>query len=151
MNETALAPVVRTVHVEVSVDRAFHVFTEKLGEWWPFEVHSIYMDKAETAVIEPRPGGRVFERSVDGDESSWGEVVDYDPPGRIVLAWKPNSRPTPPTTVEVTFTPQGSGTNVVLTHTGWELLGDEADESRESYDEGWAPTLERFVKAAKTD
>jgi uncharacterized protein YndB with AHSA1/START domain len=150
MNETVLAPVVRTVHVEVPADRAFHVFTENFGEWWPLEMHGIYGDKAETAVIEPRAGGRVFERSVDGDEVPWGEVIDYDPPGRIVLAWKPNSEPTPPTTVEVTFTADATGTQVVLTHTGWELLGDAADEARQSYHEGWVPTLQRFVQATET-
>jgi uncharacterized protein YndB with AHSA1/START domain len=151
MNETALAPVVRTVHVEVPVDRAFHVFTEKMGEWWPLEVHSLYGNKAETAIIEPRVGGRVFERSVDGEEGSWGEVLAYEPPGHLVLAWKPNTRPAPPTRVEVTFSAEGSGTQVVLTHTGWELLGEDADEARQSYDEGWIPTLERFVEAAEIE
>jgi uncharacterized protein YndB with AHSA1/START domain len=150
MNDTTLAPVVRTVDVAVSVERAFDVFTERIGEWWPLEVHSLYVDKAATVVIEGRPGGRVYEVSVDGQEGSWGEVLEFDPPSRVVLAWKPNTDPRPHTRVEVTFTEIAGGTHVELTHTGWELLGDIAEEARTSYHEGWVPTLERYAKGTET-
>ena len=144
MNST-LAPVVRTIEVKAEVDKAFRVFTDGIGEWWPLEIHGVYDEKAETCVIEPRAGGRVYERSTDGEEFSWGEVLAYEPPGRVVLAWKPNTESTPPTTVEVTFTATDGGTVVELTHSGWELLGDVAEEARASYDEGWIPTLERYA------
>lgn len=142
---STLAPVVRTVDVKADADKAFRVFTERIGEWWPLEVHSIHGDKTETCVIEPVAGGRVYEVARDGAEASWGEVLEYDPPNRVVIAWKPNTEPTPPTRLEVTFTPTGDGTRVQLTHTGWELLGDVAEEARHSYDEGWVPTLERYA------
>jgi uncharacterized protein YndB with AHSA1/START domain len=148
MNMT-IAPVIRTVDVEVPVERAFKVFTERFGEWWPLETHGLFLDKAKTAIIEPRAGGRVYEVSETDQEASWGEVLEFDPPSKVVLAWKPNATPLPPTTLEVTFTASGDGTHVVLTHTGWELLGDLAEEARESYHEGWVPTLERFVGATK--
>ena len=148
MNMT-IAPVIRTVEVDVPVERAFSVFTERFGEWWPLEVHSLYLDKARTAVIEPRAGGRVYEVSESDEEASWGEVLEFEPPSKLVLAWKPNSTPVPPTTLEITFTAADNGTHVVLTHTGWERLGDAAEEARQSYDEGWVPTLERYVGATK--
>jgi len=42
---------------------------------------------------------------------------------RFVLAWKPHSRPVPPTEVEVRFVPDGEGTRVELEHRGWERVG----------------------------
>jgi uncharacterized protein YndB with AHSA1/START domain len=146
MNDTA--PVVRTIDVDAPVDKAFRVFTEGMGNWWPFEEHSVYLEHAETAVFEPRVGGRVIERSVSGDEASWGDVLEFEPPVRFVLAWRPNTR-RPPTRLEVTFAPTASGTRVELIHTGWELLGDDAGDVRSSYSEGWISTLERYAGAAK--
>jgi hypothetical protein len=49
--------------------------------------------------------------------------------------------------VEVAFLPDGDGTRVELTHTGWEALGERAEQARRSYDQGWVPVLERFVEA----
>lgn len=141
------APVVRSVEVAADIDKAFRVFTERIGEWWPLDTHSIFQGRASNCVIEPRAGGRVYEVSVDGDEASWGEVLEFDPPKTFVLAWKPNTRPTPPTRVQVTFTARGDLTQVELVHTAWEVLGEEAEEARAGYDEGWTPTLERFRAA----
>jgi len=144
MDDT-IAPVVRAIDVNVPIEKAFRVFTQEMGSWWPFQSHSIFLERAEAVVIEARAGGRVIERSKDGHEASWGEVLVYEPPERFVLAWKPNSTPLPPTTVEVRFTATGSGTHVELIHTGWEVLGDEAEEARRSYSEGWIPTLESYA------
>ncbi|MEA2451298.1 MAG: hypothetical protein QOG04_8 [Actinomycetota bacterium] len=140
-----LAPVVRTVDVNADVDKAFRVFTERIGEWWPLETHGIYGDKAETCILEGQVGGRLYERSVDGEEADWAEVTAYDPPSRFVLAWKPNPSRPAPTEIEVTFTQQGEGTHVQLTHTGWDLLGDEGAEARDSYNSGWPETLARYA------
>lgn len=148
MNDTTTPPVVRTIDVNAPVEKAFLVFTEGMGTWWPFQSHSIFVDRAETAIFEPRVGGRVIERSKDGEEASWGEVLVYEPPDRLVLAWKPNSTPAPPTRVEVRFTATATGTHVELIHTGWEVLGDEAEQARRSYSEGWVPTLESFAGVA---
>lgn len=150
MNDTTIAPVMRTINVSAPVDKAFKVFTEGMGAWWPLEVHSLYLERAETVTFDPVVGGRVTERSADGEEANWAEVLVYEPPSRFVLAWKPNTSPAPPTRLEVTFTPDGSGTHVELTHSGWELLGDEWEEARSSYSEGWIRTLERYARAAET-
>ena len=149
MTDTTIAPVVRTIDVAAPIERAFRVFTEDMGTWWPLDVHGIYLERAETAVFEPRVGGRVIERSISGEEASWGDVLEYEPPVRFVLAWRPNTK-RPATRLEVTFSPTAAGTHVELIHSGWELLGDDAERSRSSYGEGWVTTLELYARAVST-
>jgi uncharacterized protein YndB with AHSA1/START domain len=148
MAKATIAPVVRSVDVDAPVDKAFLVFTERIGEWWPLQAHGIFEDKAETCVLEGRVGGRLYERSVDGDEGQWGTVTAYEPPTRLVLSWHPNLDRPAPTEIEVTFTPLGEGTHVELVHRGWEVLGDVALEARDSYDGGWPETLRCYAAAA---
>jgi uncharacterized protein YndB with AHSA1/START domain len=148
-------PVRKRVRVDRSPEEAFRLFTEHIDRWWPVEVHSRaahgqYGDgvKVERVVFEPRAGGRLYEVTSEGVEGVWAEVVAYEPPARIVLAWKPNDRPEPPTEVQILFEADGDGTIVKLEHRGWEKLGARAREAREGYDGGWQLPLERFVAAA---
>ena len=83
-----IAPVRKEIVVEASQERAFRVFTAEHGAWWPLATHHIGAQAAETAVIEPRVGGRWLERAADGTECQWGRVLVWDPPGRLVLAWQ---------------------------------------------------------------
>jgi uncharacterized protein YndB with AHSA1/START domain len=148
-------PVRKSVRVDCDVDRAFRVFVEDFARWWPVEVHSRaahdeYRDgvTVEHVVFEPRVGGRLYEVTSEGVEGSWAEVVVFEPPTRVVLAWKPNDRSEPPTEVEVRFEPDVDSTIVRLEHRGWEALGARAAEARDGYDGGWQLPLERFAAAA---
>ena len=38
---------------------------------------------------------------------------------------------------EIRFAAVASGTEVVLTHSGWEALGEKAEAERNGYDNGW--------------
>ncbi|HEV8420629.1 MAG TPA: SRPBCC domain-containing protein [Actinomycetota bacterium] len=144
----------RTVTVSRPVEEAFRIFTEETGAWWPLDTHSRAAAgpagegvKAETVVIEGRGGGRIYEVMSDGTEASWGEVVGWEPPYRVVFSWKPNLREEPPTEVEVTFTEHDAGTRVDLVHRGWERLGEAAVEAREEYTQGWPRVLAAFERA----
>ena len=66
MSTTSLAPVIRSVEVDAPLDHAFHVFTEEFDSWWPTQTYSIGGEQVKTAAIEPRVGGRVYERWHDG-------------------------------------------------------------------------------------
>ena len=148
-------PVRKHVRVQRTQEETFQLFTEHIDRWWPVEVFSRAADeqfgdgvKAERVVFEQRVGGRLYEVTSEGVEGVWAEVLTYEPSTRIVLAWKPNDRPEPPTEVEIRFETDKDGTIVRLEHRGWDRLGDRAAEAREGHDGGWQLPLERFVAAA---
>src|SRR5262249_43002769 len=73
--------------------------------------------------FEPRPGGRIYERTPGGREHDWGEVLAWEPPRRLVYLWHLRFDRADATEVEVTFTPVEGGTRVRIEHRGWERLG----------------------------
>jgi uncharacterized protein YndB with AHSA1/START domain len=150
---TTTEAVRRSVTVNCSVEDAFATFTDRIAEWWPLGTHSIDQyetgSAAETVVFQGGAGGQVYERTKEGEEIKWADVIDYEPPHRFVLAWNPsrdNARPK--TEIEVTFTDEGGKTRVDLEHRGWERLGDDAAEARDSYNQGWEPVLAEYAEKA---
>jgi uncharacterized protein YndB with AHSA1/START domain len=136
-------PVVKMVTVRVVPARAFELFADNLARWWPLAQFHTGPDAVDCA-IEPRVGGRLFERAADGRETSWGTVLAYEPPHRIAFSWVVGGlSPDEAQRIEIRFAPEGSGTRVELTHTGWEKLGEAGAALRERYDRGWATIIER--------
>ena len=141
----------RSIQVNASPERAFDVFASGIGNWWPLETHSIgAMQGAppQELHLELREGGRFYERTAEGEERSWGSVLRYDRPRRLVLEWHVNPE-NPATEIDVTFTPEDCGTRVELVHRGWERFAD-ATETRTSYDgeSGWTTVLGLYAEAA---
>jgi uncharacterized protein YndB with AHSA1/START domain len=146
-------PVRKTIRVQATPSRAFEVFTARMGRWW-LPSHSINPTKSpiDDVVIEPRAGGRWYERGADGSECDWGRVLVWQPPTRLILAWQLDAQwqfnPSLQTEIEVSFTAQPSGvTQITLEHRGLERLGDTAAEVRAAIDSpnGWSGLLERFA------
>lgn len=139
----------KTVEVAAPPERAFRLFTEGIAEWWPLATHSVGAERAEAVIFEPGAGGRILERTLDGEEHVWGTVTVWEPPGRVAFTWHPGRGPDTEQDVEVRFEPSGSGARVELVHTGWERLGDRAAAVYENYDGGWDFVVgERFAAAA---
>src|SRR5262245_3159 len=150
----AAVEVVRSVSVPLSQARTFELFTARMGDFWPKE-HSIGSSEIADVVIEPRVGGRWFERGVDGSECPWGRVGSWDPPRQVVLLWQISANwqfdPGFETEVEVTFTEEpGDRTHVELRHRNLQRYGDRAEEMRAIFDDpkGWAGTLAALVDLA---
>ena len=148
------APIRKTVQVTASPDRAFAFFTRRMGRWWP-HAHSLLGAPQEDVVIEPRSGGRWYERGADGSEYDWGRVLAWEPPERIVLAWQLDADwrydPDLLTEVEVRFVALGAdATRVELEHRRLENYGARAAEARQRLDspEAWRGTLDRFAEIA---
>lgn len=138
--ESTTAPVRVSISVKATTERAFRVFTEELGAWWPM-AYSIQPDQAMTAEMEPRLGGKIIERHRDGTEANWGVISVWEPPRRLVFSWNPSYEVRPETEVEVTFSEEAGGTRVVLEHRGWDQLGADGAEKREGYANGWSDIL----------
>jgi uncharacterized protein YndB with AHSA1/START domain len=147
----------RSVLVEAPQEHAFEVFTAGLSTWWPLETHHIGTASAVEAVLEPRAGGRWFERGEDGSECDWGRVLDWEPPTRIRLAWMLTSQwqfdpdESRATEVEVRFVAEGpSATRVELVHYGFDRAEDGA-EIRVAIggDGGWGFLLIAYAEAAE--
>jgi len=75
-----------SIVVEAPIERAFSVFTDDIGSWWDPKHHILGAELAEM-VFEPREGGYVYDRGVDGSECRWARVLAYDPPKRLVISW----------------------------------------------------------------
>jgi len=75
-----------SVVVEAPIERAFKVFTEDFGSFKPPDHNMLGVEIAET-VFEPRVGGSLYDRGVDGSVCRWARVLAYEPPNRVVLSW----------------------------------------------------------------
>ena len=157
MNEQRIirpAPVRKTIEVGVGRERAFEVFTAGIGRWWP-KTKSIGQSPQAAAVLEPHVGGRWYERGEDGTETTWGKVLAWEPPGRLLLAWQIDASwrydPDLETEVEVVFRELGPGrTRVELEHRKLEAYGDKAEAMRELFEtpSAWTGVLDAFAAAA---
>ena len=73
--------------------------------WWP-KGHSVSADPELVVTFEPRPGGRIYERTPAGEEHDWGEIVAWEPPRRLVYVWHLRFDRADATEVEITFAPE---------------------------------------------
>ena len=149
-----IEPIRKEIVVECPQERAFRVFTQKLDTWWPRE-HNIGLVEMQAALLEERVGGRVYERGIDGSECSWGKVLVWDPPRKLVWTWQITAEwkydPDFVTEVEVTFQAEGpQRTRVMLEHRDLERYGEAAEAIRKTLDSGWGGTLALFAKASAT-
>jgi uncharacterized protein YndB with AHSA1/START domain len=122
---------------------AFEVWAERTSLWWPHG-HSVSGRPGFTVTFEPRPGGRIYERTPDGAEHDWGEVLAWEPPRRLSYVWHLRFDRADATEVEVTFAAAGSGTAVSIVHRGWERLGAKGPERRERNRKGWTGVTEHY-------
>ncbi|WP_432940779.1 SRPBCC domain-containing protein [Kribbella sp. CA-253562] len=141
--EQGLAPLVKTVVVPTTPDRAFTLFTAELGRWWPLATHSVAREQATDVRLEGAVGGQIIEYDASGPVGSWGTVSDWDPPHTVSFTWHPGTDPKQAGHVTVRFAARGGDTEVELTHTGWERRPDGA-AARQNYDTGWVVVLRQF-------
>ena len=147
---------VRTsIDVEAPIERAFALFTEEIGTWWPPDHHILEAGLAEM-VFEPYVGGNIVDRGVDGSECRWARVLAYEPPTRVLFSWDINlqwhleSDPKKTSEVEVRFAADGpKRTHVELEHRNIDRHGEGWERMREAVGSpnGW--NLQRFADAAK--
>ena len=152
------APIRRSLRVKASQDKAFRTFVAGMGSWW-MKSHSLLQSPQKDVLIVPETGGRWYEVGEDGSEQTWGRVLDWGAPDRVVLAWQLNADwtydPDFETTVEVRFTPDGDHTIVDFEHRDLERFGEKAEAVRGDYDTGmdggWRSLLDFYQSAAEAE
>ena len=147
----------RTLHLNVPIEHAFRVFTERMGSWWPAS-HHVGETPFQDILIDPRAGGRWYEVNVKGEECLWGTVLAWEPPKRVVLSWhlQPDWSFSPDmaraSEVALEFVAEGlEKTRVEFEHrhlerhgAGWEKLREQVGAEG-----GWPMILEQYIAATK--
>lgn len=141
---------VKTVTVPARPDRAFAVFVDDIGAWWPLGGFSVGGESSTVAFARDDDGRatRLVETLAAGGTTDWGVVTRWEPPHVVAFTWHPGEGADAATHVEVTFTPDGDGTLVRLVHGGWAARADGA-AACERYDTGWEVVLAPFAAAAR--
>jgi len=142
------------VVVEAPIERAFQVFTEGIGSWFPPEYNILAVAIAER-VFEPRVGGHVYDRGIDGSECHWARVLAYEPPKRVVISWDISPQwqietdPQKTSEVEVKFISEApERTRVELEHRHLERHGEGWQQTRDAVgsEGGWPGCLRKFAE-----
>jgi uncharacterized protein YndB with AHSA1/START domain len=159
MSKTSTIPALNgAITVSAPIEKAFRVFTGSFNTWWPREFHIGEAEIAE-AIIEPREGGRWYERGVDGGECDWGRVLEWEPPHRLVVTWQINGEwkydpdPEHASEIEVRFTAEGAErTRVELEHRHLErLVYGQALRDGIGEGGGWGSVLAHFANAVGSE
>ena len=155
MTTQAQGASVRTqVVVEVPIERAFSVFTEQFDSIKPREHNMLAVEIAET-VFEPREGGRIYDRGVDGSECQWARVLAYEPPDRVLFSWdispqwQIESDLEKTSEVEVRFISESpERPRVELEHRNLDRHGEGWEGARDGVggERGWPLYLQRFAE-----
>ena len=155
MTQTSMTTTVRhQIVVNAPLAEAFEVFTSRFGDFKPREHNLLRTPIAET-VFEPRVGGNIYDRAVDGTECRWARILAFEPPHRVVFSWDISGRwqietnPELTSEVEVRFFAEAPGrTRVELEHrnldrhgAGWESVRGGVDSQG-----GWPLYLQRYAE-----
>ena len=135
--------------IACSPDHAFSTWTGRASSWWPAE-HTVSHEPGAAIVFEPRAGGRIFERTRQGTEIEWGEIVEWDPPRRLRYLWHIATDPANATDVEIVFRElSDSTTRVEIEHGGWDRLGEIGPPWRNANQAGWDGVLPPYRSIAE--
>jgi uncharacterized protein YndB with AHSA1/START domain len=127
----------REVRIAARPETVFAFWTEpdRIVQWM-----------GRTVTMDTRPGG-AFRLDYNGSDIARGEVLEIDPPRRLVLSWgwEAAGDETPPGTsrVEVVLTADGDGTILRLRHSG--LVAAAVS----GHAEGWDQFLPGLVTAVE--
>lgn len=119
------------------------MFTAQIDAWWPPSHRR--GGASTTFALEAREGGRFYQRLADGVEVELGEVLRWEPPGRLTYTWHPGSD-VGPTQVDVRFVADDDATRVEVVHSIADSgLGDAWPSRAKIFDASWDTVLAAFA------
>ncbi len=148
-----LEPMDFTIEVPCGQEKAFSVFVNDMGSWWPLDKRSMSImsvgEPPKSLSIEPKQDGRIVEIAADDTEFHWGTITSYDPHDGLDMDFHMGLPPQNASLVEVRFTAlDEERTRVVLTHSNFEAFGDMAEMMRGGYSSGWVIIFEEAYTSA---
>jgi len=145
-----IEPLRIALDLECDTTHAFETWAQRFGQWWP-RGHTMSGEDTATVHLEPRLGGRIFERTGDGREIEWGEITVWEPPVRLAYRWHIRRERVDATDVELTFVDRGHDrSRLEIVHCGWERLAD-GPAWRDANRGGWTGLLPHFAAACSAD
>ena len=111
------------LRVKASPERAFEAFTGEIGAWW--RPSALFQTTPRPGILsfEGGPGGRLVETRAGGKVFEIGRISVWEPPHRLVFAWRQaNFPPDLHTEVEVAFESVGEETRVSVEHRGFDRV-----------------------------
>ena len=151
MTSTTDTTVHKALVVNVPIDEAFRVFTDRFGDFKPRE-HNLMSSPIAETVFETKVGGHIYDRAEDGSECHWARILTYEPPTRVVFSWdigptwQLETDPDNASEVEVRFTAEAADrTRVELEHRNLDRHGPGWEGVRAGVDEGWPVYLDRYA------
>ncbi len=142
----------QSIQIAASPEKVFHAYVEKINEWWPWQGKSNRYTWAPKSTepseirFEPKLGGRYFERFKDGSEFEIGRITTYEPPSKLAFTWAGRDWPPGQSFFELSFDAEAGGTLLTLTHSGFEIFGEQAEEMVQGYTLGSAEILGVFAE-----
>jgi len=140
-----LSPIVLDYPLRVAPARAFEIYAQRIGEWWPAQ-YSRDAAGFTGVTIEPFVGGRVYARFRDGSDDDWGRVLTYEPGRRLRHTFTLAQPPETPSEIDVTFEARSEGgCTMHFAHGGW----NERNVALRAKFREWAVILDRFAALAE--
>ena len=143
--------------VDVPIDFAYRVFTERFDEIKPRE-HNLLAVPIERTVLEPHAGGTVYDVGTDGTVCTWARVLACDPPHSLTISWDISPQwqieadPARTSEVEIRFVAETPArTRVEIEHRHLDRHGEGWEQASAGIGgaNGWPLYLDRFHAVAE--
>jgi len=140
MTELLPKEITKQIVVATTRQKAFALFTQGIGDWWPVASHSLSAgeNKMPLAVtMTSGIGGVITETLYDGTTARWGVITAWEPGEFLAFTWHLRRPESQQTLVTIRFSTVKGGTCVTLVHSNWAVLGLDAETIRNQYNAGW--------------
>lgn len=132
--------IVKTIYLKAPRARVWAYLTEadKLARWF----HEA--DKT----LEAGQDYALMSENTPGEKTLWGKVVESDAPSRLVYTFTHDHLAGVETLVTWELVETDGGTQLTMTHSGFEKAGDNAFAMLAAHDKGWDEHFARLRMVA---